>query len=170
MASRENPPLNPHAKRSHVPSSDLILHQLRLILDSPEFEATKAQRAFLEYVVKKTVEGKSDIIKGYTLATELFGRGEDFDQNIDPVVSIHANKLRRALERYYLVAGEKDPVRIDIPKGTYVPTFIEHQVAVSGGYPDDRFSENEIEDSWPTLIVLPFENLTNAPDNDHLCI
>jgi hypothetical protein len=27
--------------------------------------------------------------------------------------------------KYYLVAGKQDPVRIDIPKGTYVPTFHE---------------------------------------------
>ncbi|MGO7917282.1 hypothetical protein ACC702_38380, partial [Rhizobium ruizarguesonis] len=41
----------------------------------------------------------------------------------DPVVRIEAGRLRRSLERYYLVAGQQDPVRIDIPKGGYVPTF-----------------------------------------------
>jgi adenylate cyclase len=38
-------------------------------------------------------------------------------------VRIEAGRLRRALERYYLVAGQSDPIRIDIPKGSYVPVF-----------------------------------------------
>ena len=41
--------------------------------------------------------------------------------------------MRRALERYYLVAGQKDPLRIDIPKGSYVPFF--HQLTAVE--PDD---------------------------------
>ena len=48
-----------------------------------------------------------------------------FDPQHDPVVRIEAAKLRRRLERYYLTAGQQDPIRIDIPKGTYVPTFEE---------------------------------------------
>lgn len=66
---------------------------------------------------------RADHIKGYTIATEVFGRKEDFDQTTDPIVSVEACRLRRALEHYYLVAGLQDPVRIDIPKGSYVPTF-----------------------------------------------
>jgi hypothetical protein len=55
------------------------------------------------------LSGRSHEIKGYTVATQVFGRGEDFNQATDPIVSIQANKLRRALERYYLVAGQNDP-------------------------------------------------------------
>ncbi|MDX1188779.1 hypothetical protein GOL88_27870 [Sinorhizobium medicae] len=36
---------------------------------------------------------------------------------------IEAGRIRRALERYYLVAGRNDPVVISIPKGGYVPIF-----------------------------------------------
>jgi adenylate cyclase len=75
--------------------------------------------------VETALAGRSHEIKGYTVATQVFGRGEDFNQATDPIVSIQANKLRRALERYYLVAGQNDPIRIEIPKGTYVPLFRE---------------------------------------------
>jgi hypothetical protein len=73
--------------------------------------------------VNQTLAGNAHEIKGYTVATEVLGRGPDFDQSIDPVVSIQASRLRRALERYYLNTGQRDPIHIDIPKGTYVPTF-----------------------------------------------
>ncbi len=79
------------------------------ILASPAFRATDAQKAFLEFVVKKMLAGESEEIKGYTVATRVFGRREDFDQATDPIVSIQANKLRRALEHYYLTAGKQGP-------------------------------------------------------------
>ena len=52
----------------------------------------------------------------------MFNRSAGFSQE-DPVVRIEAGRLRRVIERYYLVAGQRDPIRIDIPKGGYVPTF-----------------------------------------------
>jgi len=102
---------------------DLIQDQIQKILACPEFTATEQQRNFLTYVVNETLVGRADSIKGYTVATQVFGRAENFDASLDPIVSIQANKLRRALERYYLLDGKFDPIVIDIPKGTYVPTF-----------------------------------------------
>ncbi|MGW8182268.1 MAG: hypothetical protein ACWGQW_26360, partial [bacterium] len=102
-------------------AAEELRSQLHRILDSAEFKATSQQRAMLEFVVSETLAGRDAEIKGYTVATQVFGRGEDFDQATDPIVSIQANKLRRALERYYLTAGQDDRVRISIPKGTYVP-------------------------------------------------
>ena len=107
---------------------EIIQQQLQRIFYSPEFHATKNQREFFKFVVSETLAERSHEIKAYTIATRVFGRKDDFDPNLDPIVSIHANNLRRALERYYLVAGQNDPVRIDIPKGTYVPTFSEQAV------------------------------------------
>ena len=155
---------------SVLPSSE-IHEQMDRILNSTEFNATDAQRSFLQYVVEKTLAGQAQEIKGYTVATEVFGRSEDFDQSIDPIVSIHANKLRRALERYYFTAGTNDPLRIDIPKGTYVPLFIHQDVAE----PDkpvtiDRIPEIETESKWPTILVRPFKYLATDSDEHHLSI
>jgi hypothetical protein len=57
---------------------------------------------------------------------EALGRNDSFDPETDPLVRMEAGKLRRRLERDYLVAGQSDPVRIEIPNGTYVPTFRWH--------------------------------------------
>ena len=90
------------------------------------------------------------------MATQVFDRKKDFDQAADPIVSIQANKLRRALERYYLIAGTQDPVRIDIPKGTYVPTFCE-QTGVESDLTSSSSKGSEIrfEGSWPSVLVRP---------------
>ena len=100
-----------------------IREELERILGHREFHATDKMRAFLRFVVEETLAGHKHRIKGYTIATQVFGRGTDFDAGQDPIVSIQAGRLRRALERYYLAAGSRDPVLIDIPKGRYVPRF-----------------------------------------------
>ncbi len=145
-------------------SSQAVRSQLARILISPEFTATESQRNFLSFVVQQTLDGHSDEIKGFTVATRVFGRGNDFDQAIDPIVSIQANKLRRALERYYLVDGQTDPVLIDIPKGTYIPVFSPRQEDIS--FP--KRTEAVDTGAWPTILIHPFVNLTGDKKLDWL--
>ena len=155
-----------YAEHFPAPTAEKIRQQLQRILDSPDFHATDRQREFLKFVVTETLAGRNQEIKGYTVATSVFGRKEDFDQATDPIVSIQANQLRRALERYYLVAGSEDPIRIDIPKGSYVPTFLEQtgaQTEIATGSPTSQIT---IEESWPALLIKPFENLTGDPGKD----
>jgi adenylate cyclase len=103
--------------------------QLQRILSSPEFDATERNGRFLAYVVEEALSGRSDRIKGYSVATSVFGRAEDFDPQLDPIVRIEAGRLRRSLERYYFTAGKDDPLRITIPKGSYAPSFEQVQCA-----------------------------------------
>ncbi|MFL5011318.1 adenylate cyclase [Rhizobium sp.] len=105
-----------------APHADDIREQLERVVSSPEFPGVGRAATFLRYVVSETLEGRGNRIKAYSIAIEVFGRDPGFTQD-DPVVRIEAGRLRRSLERYYLVAGQHDPVRIDIPKGGYVPTF-----------------------------------------------
>ena len=152
-----------------VPDAESIQKQLNRILTSPEFKATDVQKSFLLFVVETLLAGRSHEIKGYTVATQVFGRGDDFNQATDPIVSIQANKLRRALERYYLVAGQKDPVRIEIPKGTYVPLFreIRHHNE-ERPFQERRKTDTSRTHPWPTILVQSFENLTGNRDLEYM--
>ena len=106
-----------------VPSPEEVRDQLAHILGSPEFMVPERARGFLRYLVEQTLAGHADRLKGYTIATAVFERDGSFDAQADPVVRTEAGRLRRALERYYLVAGQCDPVLIEVPKGGYVPAF-----------------------------------------------
>lgn len=97
--------------------------QLALIINSADFDGTERERRFLTHVVEETLSGRDDRIKAYSIAIEVFGRGESFDAQTDPIVRIEAGHIRRALERYYLTSGCADPILITIPKGGYVPVF-----------------------------------------------
>ena len=104
------------------PCPEEIRAQLERILTSSEFPTVGRGAAFLTYIIEESLAGRADRIKGYAIALEVFRRDRRFTQE-DPVVRIEAGRLRRALERYYLIAGQNDPVRIDVPKGGYVPVF-----------------------------------------------
>jgi TolB-like protein len=105
------------------PTSDEVRSYLRTLLERSELDVSARNRRFLSYVVEETLEGRTDRIKAYNIALAAFGRTEDFDSLTDPIVRIEASRLRRSLEHYYLTAGKSDPIRIDIPKGSYIARF-----------------------------------------------
>jgi TolB-like protein/Tfp pilus assembly protein PilF len=140
-----------------------IRAQLDRILEHKEFEATDRLRDFLVFVVEESLAGRAAQIKGRLIARRVFGRGEDFDPGRDPVVRIEAGRLRRRLEHYYFVAGEQDPIRIEIPKGRYVPRFTRQgrRPAVTGG--KDERERPSLDKDVPTIAILPFRDLTSEP-------
>src|SRR5689334_18178497 len=79
--------------------------------------------AFLRFVTDATLSGKSDRIKAYTIGVEVLRRDTSFDPQLDPIVRVEATRLRRTIERYYAGAGQDDEMVIDLPRGSYVPTF-----------------------------------------------
>jgi TolB-like protein len=98
-----------------------IREQLVRILNSSPFQQSQRRQRFLEYLVNETLAGRSDRLKGYNIALEVFDRPETFDPILNPVVRIEAGRLREKLREYYDADGQRDPIRIDLPKGTYTP-------------------------------------------------
>ena len=75
MASKENVPLKSLFEQIQKIGVEKIEEQLHRILDSLEFNAAQQQRKFFKFVVKETLAGRENEIKGYTIATCVFGRG-----------------------------------------------------------------------------------------------
>lgn len=96
---------------------------LARVLASDEFSSSPRLADFLRYIVETTLAGRSDEIKGYTIAVEALGRPPSFDPQSDPIVRVEATRLRRALERYYSTSAPAAGVEITVPKGSYVPSF-----------------------------------------------
>jgi TolB-like protein len=115
------------------PRADEIRAQLAAMLLRAEFSASARNRRFLSYVIEETLQGRSGRIKAYTIALAVFDRDQNFDPLVDPIVRIEASRLRRAIEHYYLTAGKDDHVRIDMPKGSYVPKFSYHEADEPAG-------------------------------------
>ena len=105
------------------PSPEQAQAELERILASRTFAAAKSARRFLQYVVGETLAGRGDAIKEYVVGVAVFDRGEGYDPRADGVVRVEATRLRNRLEEYYRAEGAGDPVRIELPRGSYVPTF-----------------------------------------------
>ena len=164
--TEEPPPtLEPQSGLSH----NAIREELNRILASREFHATDRMRDFLRFVVEEALAGRADQLKGFTIATQVFGRDKNFDAAQDPIVRIQAGRLRRSLERYYLVAGGRDPIHIDMPKGRYIPYFVVQAVG-TGHVKDPVNRRGEYSPVGPSVAVLPLENLTEDPDQTFFTI
>src|SRR5215813_2027464 len=103
-------------------SHEAVRCQLERIVDSPVFNKSARLTAFLKFVVEQTLAGQGDNLKEQVIALELYGRGDDFDSGIDPVVRVDARRLRDKLREYY-AESDADSVIISLPKGSYVPVF-----------------------------------------------
>ncbi|MBL8207060.1 MAG: hypothetical protein JNM09_22695, partial [Blastocatellia bacterium] len=97
--------------------------QLEKILAGQTLHSSENLRAFLRFVAMKVIENDDVQIKEFVIATEVFGRGDDFDSRIDSVVRVQAGRLRTKLHEYYASEGKEDQVIIDLPKGQYTPIF-----------------------------------------------
>ncbi|UIY27692.1 hypothetical protein LZK76_33645 (plasmid) [Rhizobium leguminosarum] len=120
---------NADTMRSLKPSPDQVMEQLDRILSSRDFDLPQRARRFLQFIIEETLDGRGGYLKAFTIAQVVFGRDASFDAQSDPCVRVEASRIRRELERYYLLEGSQDDVVITIPKGTYVPSFRMREVS-----------------------------------------
>src|SRR5262245_33776999 len=99
------------------------LAQLDRILHGRALHGSDSLKAFLRFVVDKSIENQEGQLKEYVIATEVFGRGSGFDSRVDSVVRVQAGRLRTKLHEYYETEGKDDGVIILLPKGQYTPVF-----------------------------------------------
>lgn len=106
-----------------IPAREESLEQLEKLLSSRCLQGSESLRAFLRFVVTRTVDNRDAPLKEYTIATEVFGRSNSYDSRSDSAVRVQAGRLRSKLEEYYATEGKDDKVLIELPKGHYTPTF-----------------------------------------------
>lgn len=107
-----------------APQPDPVLEELERILIDARFAASPSLSRFLRYTVIETLGGRTGELREGALGLTVFDRGDNFDPRMDPIVRVQARKLRARLEDYYEHEGATDPVRILLPRGSYVPRFM----------------------------------------------
>jgi TolB-like protein/Flp pilus assembly protein TadD len=138
-----------HADEAGSADRNIVALQLARILSSPDFINAGKLAAFLEYVITKSLAGEAEHIKEYTIGVEVFGKPESFDPRLDTLVRVQASNLRGRLEKYYSGQGLEDPIRIELPRGTYVPVVR----SMKTQKPLDRKKPHPIA-AWIGLLVL----------------
>ena len=144
---------------------------------------------FLKYVVEATLSSRP--VKEALVGADVFGRAADYDPKTDPIVRVEARRLRSRLEDFYQ-KNPLEPVRIDLPKGGYVPSFsrIAKEAAAVAPAVTRRLAGPSIvigllllicagigwlfwarsramNSPVPAVAVLPFRNVSADPANDY---
>jgi hypothetical protein len=106
-----------------VPSSQEKREALEAVLASDTFARSEQLRSFLRFVCEMEISGQAADITEYLIGVQALGRPADFSPLGDSSVQTRAYELRQRLQKYYGVENPRATVRIELPRGTYTPSF-----------------------------------------------
>jgi len=130
---------------SSAPSAAAVREQLKRLLAHPLFTNSKRYPVLLAYTVEQTLLGHANELKERTVGVEAFGRELSYDVNLDPVVRTTAAEVRKRLIQYYYNTDHAGELVIELPLGSYVPSFREPGVPQVGIQPEAAsFQKSEI--------------------------
>ena len=99
--------------------------QIDRILSSHSLHGSESLCKLLRYLADQSLGHPGAAPKEYQIATEVFGRPNDFDPHVDSTVRVQAGRLRGKLTEYYASEGADDQILVDFPRGTYALAFHE---------------------------------------------
>ncbi|MEM7371629.1 MAG: hypothetical protein AAF587_23645 [Bacteroidota bacterium] len=104
---------------------------VRVIQKSEAFRSSQTYQRLLAYLL--TCVKQKTIPKETAIAMDVFGRDASFNPSEDTLVRVHMYKLRKKLTQYYEQEGAADPIRLQIPRGSYELVFdaVEESVGAS---------------------------------------
>jgi hypothetical protein len=113
------------ASASRELTQDRKLAALRLTLTSRTFDRADQLKKFLRYICEMEINGRAGQITEYKIGVEALGRNRHFTPTEDSIVRNRAHALRKRLEEFYSLEHPEADLVIELPKGTYVPRFVE---------------------------------------------
>jgi len=117
--------IKPDERSLSAAHRDHFMEAMSRILASRTFSKSARLSAFLRYVCMTTAEGSEKILCEQNIGTAVFGRPDHFNPSDDTIVRSSARLLRQRLATYYEEEGRQDRFRISIPRGSYVPVFVD---------------------------------------------
>ena len=132
--------------QSTTPAAPAVRETLEKVLASETFSRSERARHLLRYLVEREQAGEAERLKGFSIAVDVFGKDAGFDPANDPVVRVQAGRLRELLAQYAAAEGASEPIRISIPRGSYVPTY-------EWAQPCDKASSEPLPDLAPAVAA-----------------
>lgn len=108
------------------------------VAQSPQVTKSSRLKDFLLYVCQAAIEERLDDINEQKIGERVFGRPEHYNPAEDNIVRAQARLLRHKLEAHFATEGIDEPLILQIPKGGYVPEFIDRRLSGGGGESRNR--------------------------------
>lgn len=107
-----------------VLTGDPCWELVQRIVAAPCFSKSERLSSFLLFVCRLSLLGEEHKINEQNIGRSVFERKADYDTAIDGIVRTHATRLRRRLQEYFDEYGQNETLRVEIPRGSYVPVFM----------------------------------------------
>jgi tetratricopeptide (TPR) repeat protein len=125
-------------------SDAAVKAELRRLMDNDFAREGSTPARLLEYLVSQRLAGNLSALREMVIGIEVFGRDAGtYDPKTDPIVRVSVARLRERLQKHYAMFDAPPAMRIVLPKGHYVPEFVE---------PGAR------DIAPPRVLVLPFSS------------
>jgi hypothetical protein len=145
----------------YAPNPVAVREQLKRLLAHPLFTNSKRYPVLLAYTVEQTLLGNAGELKERTIGIKAFGRESTYDVALDPVVRTTAAEVRKRLIQYYYTPEHAGELIIEMPVGTYVPTFREPVVPASPTTAEAASGQTPLQDS--AAVAGPPATVEEAP-------
>jgi hypothetical protein len=113
---------------------------VRRIVASRHFVKAMQLQRILIYICEKTLADPFVVIREHDIGCNVLGRRPDFNPHEDNIVRVQVSHLRRKLDEYFATEGHGEPLRITIPKGSYIAHFAAHTMEAESP-PEERLVE-----------------------------
>ena len=110
--------------------------ELERVLSSACFARSEGLSRLLRFLVERQLESREGELKESLIGVEVYGRKPDYDPKLDSTVRSEMSRLRARLSKYYSTEGSEDLLLIELPKGSYVPSF--RRLEPNPGAPEAR--------------------------------
>jgi hypothetical protein len=101
------------------------------ICETADFRRAPRLAEILRYLTVALLENREATLREQDIGVALFGRAVEYDSSNDSIVRSNVLRLRKRLENYFQHEGCNEPLRLDIPVGSYVLHFSPRETASS---------------------------------------
>src|SRR5438552_3667065 len=113
------------------PISDERWLLVQRIVSSPPFQKSGRLRDLLQYLAEQTIRGCAHELTEQHIGETLFHKPAGYTPLEDSSVRVHVRQLRLKLHEYFDGVGREEKLIVEIPRGSYAPTFRSGRLAES---------------------------------------
>lgn len=164
------PPPNSAADRATLGSRNRVEVEIQTHDDDPRWQLacriaasgslgrSRLLSRFLLFIVDRHIRNRTDEVTEQQIGILVFDRKAGYDSNEDNIVRSYARNLRRRIDDYYAKEGKDEPLRLDIPRGGYVPYFTDRSLQEEAP-PQTPVAETDASAAAPEIESLLQEDL-----------